>query len=69
MGVCADVHAYVSACACRRAGMWVRMQVCASVACMCVGGCEYACMDVYVGEGIVTLWNSGGYARRAVPLL
>ena len=45
------------------------MQVCASVACMCVGGCGYACMDVYVGEGIVTLWNSSGYARRAVPLL
>lgn len=36
---------------------------------MCVGGCEYACMCVYVGEGIVTLWNSGSYARIAVPIL
>jgi len=38
-------------------------------ACMCVGGCEYACIGVYVGEGIVTLWYSGSYERRAVPLL
>ena len=45
------------------------MQVCVSAACMCVGGCGYARIGVYGGEGIVTLWNSGGYARRAVPLL
>jgi hypothetical protein len=36
---------------------------------MCVGVGGYARIWVYVGEGIVTLWNSGSYARRAVSLL